>query len=147
MRLHLLDRYDITTIKRKRLKWNFEPITDWGRLESKHSIRKMYKIEKTLTSLFFRPTFEPLLFETKSRVSFRVRYNLVSIVLKIFFQDNTSAITHLNWCVMADLWATEHSGLTFTMKNIHSFDVSSVEVDVFLYKLEICEFFQVTFCE
>ena len=64
-------------------------------MESKH-LRKIYQIEKTLFSLFFRPTFEQfrptfeqfrptfeqfrptfeqLLYQTKSRGHFRVRYN------------------------------------------------------------------------
>ena len=34
---------------------NFKAKTDWDQLESKHSTRKINKIEKTLTFLFFDP--------------------------------------------------------------------------------------------
>ena len=41
--------------REKDLKENFKAISDWDRLESKGTIRKIYKIEKNLTSLFFQP--------------------------------------------------------------------------------------------
>ena len=34
---------------------NFKAITDWDRLESKHSVRKIYKIEKSQLPYFFGP--------------------------------------------------------------------------------------------
>ena len=47
----------MATIRRKRLE-NFKVMTDWNRLESKHSVRKICRIEKTLTSLFFPCIFK-----------------------------------------------------------------------------------------
>ena len=45
---------------------------DW--LEIKHSIRKIYKPEKYLTSLFSWLTFQPLLYQTKSHRPVRTSY-------------------------------------------------------------------------
>ena len=47
----------------------------WDELQSKHIITKIFKIEKTLASLVFRPTLQPLLYLTKSRDTFRFRYS------------------------------------------------------------------------
>ena len=49
---------------------------------------------------------------------------------------------------MAELCVTEHSGfmkdvVSFTTKNIHPFDAFSVEIDLFLSKLAICEYLPV----
>ena len=45
----------------------------WNWAKSIHSIRKIQKIEKDLTSLLFRPTFKPLfLRQIKFRGFFRV---------------------------------------------------------------------------
>ena len=58
---------------------------------------------------------------------------LQSIVLQIFFKDNTSSIAHLYGCIMVKHWVTEHSRFMkrfvwFTMKNIHPFNVSSIDM-------------------
>ena len=67
----------------------------WDRVRSIQSIRKIHKIEKTLTFLFFQPTFELLLLlhQTKSRGPLRVCY------LYVIY----SAVAHLYGCVMAEL--------------------------------------------
>ena len=54
-----------------------------------------------------------------------------------------SAIAHLYGYIMTKLWITEYSGfkkdfVSFTMKNIHALDVSSIENS-------ICEFLLVKF--
>ena len=51
---------------------------------------------------------------------------------------------------MAKLGVTKHSGfmkdfVSFITKNIHPFDVSSVEIDLFLLKSAICKFLPVKF--
>ena len=126
-------------------------ITDWNQLESKHSIRKIYTIEKNLPLLFFRPTFKMSLYQIKSHGPYRNRYNW-STVLKIFFPDNMSPIAHLYECVMPELWVIEHSGfmkafVSFSMKNTHPFNVPSIQIDLFLFKLTICDFLQMKFSD
>ena len=111
---------------------------------------------KNFNLLIFRPTFEPL---SQKKWPLSVKKNLLALswfvitrstVLKIFFSDNTSAISHLYRCIMAEFWITEYSGfmknfLSLTMKNIHPFDVSSIEKDLFLFKLAICKFLLLKF--
>ena len=51
---------------------------------------------------------------------------------------------------MAELWVTEHLGfmkdfVSFTMKNSHPFDVSSIEIDLFLSNLAIGYFLPVKY--
>ena len=53
MRLDLFDHYNIATYKVKGFNENFKAVKDWDQVESKHSIRKINKIEKTLTLLIF----------------------------------------------------------------------------------------------
>ena len=124
-------------------------ITDWNQLESKHGIRKIYTLEKNLPFLFFRPTFKMSLYQIKSHGPYRNHYNR-STVLKIFFPDNMSPVAHLYEWVMPELWVIEHSGfmkafVSFTMKNIHSFNVPSLQIDLFLFKLAICDFLPMKF--
>ena len=92
----------------------------------------------------FPPTFETLLHRRKYCGPFRIHYNW-STVLKIFFSDNTSAIAHLHGCVLAELWLTQHSNfikdfVSLKMKNIYCFDVSPMEIALFLFKLAIYKF-------
>ena len=107
-------------------------------MQSIHSIRKIHKIEKTLTSLFFRPTLEPDYYIEQNSVILSEFVINRSTVLKIFSPDNRSAIAHLNKWVMAELWITEYSDfmkdfLSITMKNIHPFHVFTIETYVCFY--------------
>ena len=75
-----------------------------------------------------------------------------STALKIFSPVNTSAITHLYRFVMAELLITKYLGfikdfLSLTRENIHPFGAFSIETDLFLFKLAICEFFLLKFCK
>ena len=79
---------------------NFNAITDCDRLEIKHSARKIFKIEKTLISLFFRPHRYHI--KQNPTVTSEFVITKVNCGTDIFL-DKTSAIVYLYGCVMAEL--------------------------------------------
>ena len=144
MRFHFFDRCNMAIIKRKRLWWKFQSNNDWDRLESKHSIRKIYK---NLNFLIFWTTFESFYIKRVASSEYVITRALCT---KDIFPGNTSAIAHLYGCFMAELWVTEHWG---SMKDFASFRMKKaiipsmflIEIGLCLFKFAICEFLQVKF--
>lgn len=59
---------------------------------------------------------------------------------KEIFLGNMSAIANIYGCVISELWIADSSGfkkdlVSFTIKNIHPFNVSLIETDLLLSKL------------
>ena len=107
---------------------------------------------ENLNFLIFLTHFRTVTIWNKIQCPLQGLLQLGSTVLKTFFKDNTSPIARLYGCIMVKLWVTKHSSfmknfVSFTMKNIHPFDVSSIEIDLFLLKSTVFEFFQWNFLQ
>ena len=110
----------------------------WDRLQSKHRIRKISKIEKTLTSLLSWTHYGTAFISNKNPWPFQSSLQLWPTVLNIFFPYNMSVVAHLYGCAMAELWIAKYSAFmkdfaSFKMKNIHPSDVFSIETYLFLF--------------
>ena len=149
MRLHLVYRCSLTTVKRKTLKWNFYCNNQLGLAGKQTQYRKNIKNWENYNFLIFSSHFWTVIISSKIQWPRKSSLWLGSTVLKVFFQDNTWAFAHFYGCVMVEVWLTEHSCfkkdfLSFTMKKVILLMFFHRDRSVFI-KLTTCEFLRVKF--